>query len=383
MKMVSWVAVSRMVEREAVANPQYRQKLIGKPLRSVAKDLTDEELLSRLSSFDVLIDHSSLEQLCDQALSAQEISQPLFEQRVFETKLEKQESDWVWICLLELWKRWFPDKPCFELLDDKIQDGYDLLLSSQEKAGCELWLDAWSDVLRIFEKTGMRSVKEFDQRFGGTQLLSDWLPDLEMELWNEGLKERPFLAARISLCEIMLQKFYAGKTGKGFELSTGNWRRALAETYFEVGEISKAETLYREWLQADPQWGFGWISWSDCYSFGQPSAEDLQKSEQVLQEGLSIAGVCDRLDLQERLVDVYKEQGRNDKVKELRQQIEDSTSRHISRHIVREGQSHSINTAADFASTLSPVAQKQTVGRKEPCPCGSGKKFKRCCDQNR
>jgi tetratricopeptide (TPR) repeat protein len=176
----------------------------------------------------------------------------------------------------------------------------------------------------------------------------------------------------------MLQKFYAGKTGKGFELATGNWRRALAETYFEIGETSKAETLYREWLQADPQWGWGWISWSDCYFFGQPSAEDLQKSEQVLQEGLSNAGVRDRLDLLERLVDVYKEQGKNDQAQEIEQQIIDSASRDI----FREEQLHSINTAAAFASTSWPATQKQKVGRKEPCPCGSGKKFKRCCDQN-
>lgn len=29
-------------------------------------------------------------------------------------------------------------------------------------------------------------------------------------------------------------------------------------------------------------------------------------------------------------------------------------------------------------STLAP-ASKEKVGRNEPCPCGSGKKFKKCC----
>jgi len=27
-----------------------------------------------------------------------------------------------------------------------------------------------------------------------------------------------------------------------------------------------------------------------------------------------------------------------------------------------------------------PVPSAQKVGRNEPCPCGSGKKFKKCCD---
>jgi hypothetical protein len=26
-----------------------------------------------------------------------------------------------------------------------------------------------------------------------------------------------------------------------------------------------------------------------------------------------------------------------------------------------------------------PIVAKQTVGRNEPCPCGSGKKYKQCC----
>jgi tetratricopeptide (TPR) repeat protein len=40
---------------------------------------------------------------------------------------------------------------------------------------------------------------------------------------------------------------------------TENRRRALAESYFELGETSKAEAFYREWLKIDPRWGWGWI----------------------------------------------------------------------------------------------------------------------------
>jgi hypothetical protein len=30
------------------------------------------------------------------------------------------ERDWIWICLVALWQRWFPEKPSFERLDDKM-----------------------------------------------------------------------------------------------------------------------------------------------------------------------------------------------------------------------------------------------------------------------
>ena len=29
----------------------------------------------------------------------------------------------------------------------------------------------------------------------------------------------------------------------------------------------------------------------------------------------------------------------------------------------------------------APVRRAQTVGRNDPCPCGSGRKFKKCCGQ--
>ncbi|HXB71493.1 MAG TPA: hypothetical protein VNY05_24875 [Candidatus Acidoferrales bacterium] len=89
------------------------------------------------------------------------------------------ESDWIWICLAALWQRWFPDKPSFELLDDKMQAGYDLKASSGAVAACRIWLDAWKDVLHILDKARMQSIEEFDDRFGGSQSLFNWIQDLE------------------------------------------------------------------------------------------------------------------------------------------------------------------------------------------------------------
>ncbi|HEY8163723.1 MAG TPA: SEC-C metal-binding domain-containing protein [Methylocystis sp.] len=40
---------------------------------------------------------------------------------------------------------------------------------------------------------------------------------------------------------------------------------------------------------------------------------------------------------------------------------------------------------ADYAPVWSPAStqsQPTKVGRNEPCPCGSGKKYKKCCGLN-
>src|SRR5437899_3393432 len=390
--MISWIAMDGIVEGKRAADAAYRKQAAGKVLRSDAKRLTDGELLAKLSSFGIELDRPSLERLCDQALSAQEIAQPLLDQRIFRGRHEQMESDWIWICLSALWQRWFPDKSSFESLDDKMQAGYELQASGAV-AACRVWLEAWSDVLHILDKAGMQSIQEFDERFRGTQSLFNWIQDLESELWNAGLEDRQFLTARIQVCKEGLRRFRSDD-----ELLNENRRRALAESYYELDETDKTEALYRDWLKADPGWGWGWIGWSDCYRFTRTERQDLKRCEQILQEGLSIAEVRDRADLAERLADLYEEQGRNEEVPKYRRQAGTAAAATETKFEVRSGGtvlrqktkiqfggtglplSELPNLAARLRGTSSPgPVTRPKVGRNEPCPCGSGKKFKKCC----
>ena len=108
----------------------FRKQTVGRPLRSDAKRCRDGELLAKLRSYGIELDRPSLERLCDGALSAEEIAKSLLDQPASETKRDELESDWIWISIAALWQRWFPDKPSFERLDDKMQAGYDLLAST-------------------------------------------------------------------------------------------------------------------------------------------------------------------------------------------------------------------------------------------------------------
>jgi tetratricopeptide (TPR) repeat protein len=391
--VISWVAVERIVERKIASDAKYRKQVAGRPLRSHAKHLTDGELLAKLRSLGVELDRPSLERLSEQALSAEEIAKPLVEQHAFKSRRQDLERDWIWVCLATLWRRWFPNKPYFEQLDDKMQTGYDLLASSGSAAACRIWLEAWSDVLRILDKAGMQSIQEFDDRFRGTQSLFNWIQDLEDELWNAGLEDRQFHTARVALCEEALRRFRSDD-----ELMTENRRRALAGSYYELGETGKAEALYRDWLEADPRWGWGWIGWSDCYRFTRTELQDLKRCEQILREGLSIADVRDCPDLAERLADLCEEQGRSKEAEEYLRQAEAATTAAETTLDVRSGgavlrQTTTIdfcgeglplselpNLAARLRGTSAPAAVSgPKIGRNEPCPCGSGKKFKKCC----
>jgi preprotein translocase subunit SecA len=50
--------------------------------------------------------------------------------------------------------------------------------------------------------------------------------------------------------------------------------------------------------------------------------------------------------------------------------------------IERQQQAAIAGTEAD--KKIEPIRNRQEkVGRNEPCPCGSGKKYKQCCMRNR
>ncbi len=88
-----------------------------------------------------------------------------------------------------------------------MQNGYALLESSGAVAACRIWLEAWTDVLRLLDNAGIEFIQEFDERFRGTQSLLNWIQDVESEFWNAGLDERQLLSARIAICEAPTRRF--------------------------------------------------------------------------------------------------------------------------------------------------------------------------------
>lgn len=54
---------------------------------------------------------------------------------------------------------------CVEFLADKVQAGCDALERGEAAGANAFWLDAWSDVLRLCDLTGIDSIRAFDDRF--------------------------------------------------------------------------------------------------------------------------------------------------------------------------------------------------------------------------
>ncbi|MBY0524206.1 MAG: SEC-C domain-containing protein [Gemmataceae bacterium] len=183
---------------------------------------------------------------------------------------------------------------------------------------------------------------------------------------------------------------------EGWSLSMHGFQRALAETHFELDPV-KGEELFQQWLEREPRVGWGWISWSDRYRyFGSKSADDA-RAEQILLRGLEVPDVDDREFLLERLYDLYVETGRKHEAKAAHGQLKELRKPKGTTRVTRTDDALQMKQTFDFGERGLPLEQftrfaesrlggqpqparrTERVGRNDPCPCGSGKKFKRCC----
>ena len=115
---------------------------------------------------------------------------------------------------------------------------------------------------------------------------------------------------RMNFMILLLSNMHHGMLDKDAP-NLGNIRTSLAQTHYQMGSTNKTDSLFRKWLKLEPDWGWGWIGWSDCYwlwDFGQE--KDLDKAEKILRQGLSVSNVMDDDFIEERFNDLLEEKNK-------------------------------------------------------------------------
>jgi len=231
----------------------------------------------------------------------------------------------------------------FAEIDAKIEEGYTYIYANEYKKGCDIWLAAWEDIKKLMDDNGITDIQGVDDTYPWKEFVSNYVQDLEMELQNAGTVDKSYYQKRMTYCKELCDRCGTN------QLMRENTRRAIAESYYDMGEFEQGGREFEAMVQEDPTFGWAYIGWADSYVYdkGMPQYE---KACKVLERGLSEAGLRDRKDVLERAANYSEEGGYEEKArfykKELRQ-----------------------------ASSVRAVK----VGRNEPCPCGSGKKYKKCC----
>ena len=392
----SFAAIHRVFEGEAAINPAYRERLraVGKRTLAEARQMSDAQLVGKLQSLGVAVDRATLSSWSREAPSAEALARRLRGEP--HVRAEGLESDWIWLCLTVLWERWFPDRPSFEMIDDKMDAGYQIQESGDDAKACEVWLETWRDILAIMDRHHIETLTLFDDQFAGSQCMLNWVQDFGMALWNAGQDDRRFLRERVAVYGEAIHRW---PDGDPFLLQT--LRSDMAETTFALGNTTEADTWFRELLADDPRWGWGWIHWADCYHWADEPQRDLARAESILKDGLAVPDVTDRLDLLDRLADLYDDMGRDEDAAVIREVAAAYVPPRAQVDVTHDGHRASVRTRLDFGEPGLPVehltevfdplrgtpepspTRPAAVGRNDPCPCGSGRKYKKCCLRKR
>jgi hypothetical protein len=343
-------AIRDIVEDEASRNRAYATRLreIGQWDAPRLRAMTTEEIVETLRSFGVPLDLEEFTRELHRLLSAEAVSDQWWDRHPV-TATGKDE-DFLFEAALALRERLLPDLVTSEVLDDWMQEGYDLLESKRETEACDRWLLVWDGIKGRMAGTGHRA-QDADRVVRGLQSVFNWSQDLEGELWNAGLKDRRFWEERLRYV-----KEFTAIFSKEEDLLP-NFLRAEAETLWALGKMEEAEARFRALVERFPRRAWGYVGWADEYWLWSKSAKDYTRAEGILQEALRQPGLDDPRIIHERLMDLYTEWGKPEQA---------------ARHRRGSG-APEVQQAPQSGSAISKV------GRNDPCPCGSGKKFKRCC----
>jgi tetratricopeptide (TPR) repeat protein len=231
----------------------------------------------------------------------------------------------------------------FEKIESKIEKGYASIRNNNYTEGCDLWLVAWEELKSLMEDDCLSDIGSVDAKYPWREFVSNYVQDLEMELKNAGLEDKSYYQRRLTYCRELYERIETD------QLMSDNTRRAIAESYFDLGNHEQGEQEFESMIHEDPTFGWAYIGWADWYAW-ESDEPNFEKAYEILDLGLSQTGLRDRRDVLERGIDYSEKCGNDEKGKYYKKELRQLSSTRVVK-----------------------------VGRNEPCPCGSGKKYKKCC----
>ncbi len=218
--------------------------------------------------------------------------------------------------------------------------------------------EAWDDLYAL-----MKRENRFSRKLGVDTLdwqIGNWANDVTMELHNAGRYKES-----IEVNENILNIDW----GTSNDLFHENALRDIADEYACMGDLDKCLELYREYLAKDPLWGWGWIGY-----YRQLNEHNDDRFEKVLDDLYRRIDAGedfrDKEDLYRELGEEYKTLGNLERA-DYFIGLEDAKKE-------KDKANHRLFTIDEFFHK-KPITVKKKVYPNDPCPCGSGKKYKKCC----
>jgi hypothetical protein len=240
-----------------------------------------EEIAARLRRLGIDPSRDAYLELAERHTSAWDLSEEWYSP--IQRRLSRDQKDFVSLAACELWKRYCPERPSVEMLDDSMQDGYRLREDRQESQACERWWEVWEIILRRL-KHYMRACGLTFPVFRGTESLEVWLYDFAETLYHLARDEPRYAGMRVRLCEDVLDQFPDED-----DLFLENFRSALGESLYLAGLDEAGERILLELIRDRPHRSVGYATLAEMLGRGRRGTPpiDLPRAVALLERALA------------------------------------------------------------------------------------------------
>lgn len=244
--------------------------------------------------------------------------------------------------------------------DRLVQEGYEAQENQNDNEMITFWWKAWELFQKIIETAEYKiSVSGIMESQDYQYPVDAWLQDLEMELGNTGEHEK-----RMEFCQRILEML-----DWNFD-DDSCFKNAIGEELYAAGKSAEGRAWFENWLKKEPhnQNALNVFSW--CVQ----EQEGIKEAYQIIRR--EVIGIA--CTMSNELV--FERARRLAQQLELKEDLKWIESQLTAFQESLEKADLYNDLYDEFKMPVQqPVVKEKKIYPNDPCPCGSGKKYKKCC----
>lgn len=245
-----------------------------------------------------------------------------------------------------------------------VENGYEARHDGKRNELIPHWWQAWEQFQKIMaEEDKKNSLSVLMEKLDYRYPVDSWLLDLEMELSNE--KEQ---AKRREYCQKVLEIL------DWTTEDNSNFLGAIGETFYAEGRTEEGKAWFEECLAKAPHNAnlLSIYSWCIEKQEGMQAAFELIRGEiETMPCTKETCGLFENAQYMAKQLGLMDEFNR---IEEKLEKFEEEMEKIQYENMVHDDYTMQLNT---------PVVKEKKIYPNDPCPCGSGKKYKKCCGKNK
>ncbi len=245
-------------------------------------EMSTADIIDKLASLGIHHDEKAFLKDVEECYSAEQIANKWF--KIFRVVAAGRDLDFPLFAAWVLWERMAPEYLLsMEQMSDWVDKGYGYSVDNNPESACDVWLEVW-EALKYRIKPEFKDLDFLEQQYSGSFFISNVCQDLEEELHNAGFKDKKYFEKRIDYCRDFCNYFPDED-----ELIIHNMKRAIAESYLCLKNISAAEHEFQEIIADYPDNPWSYIAFGDMYWFYQDIIGDFNKAKVLYEKALAVA----------------------------------------------------------------------------------------------